>query len=376
MAWNQQIPSRRLLVVMPSPLGDTVMATPTLRALRQLYTQTHITALVMGSVRPAIDGCPWVDRFVTVRPRCKGPAGRRSGSNRRGGPVVLARRLAAARFDTAVLLPNSFRAALLARMAGIARRVGYDRDGRGFLLTDRLLPRRDRGRFVPVPTRDYYLGITRYLGAVDPDPTLQLFTRPEHDAQADRILLNEGVGPNDPRPLVLISPGASYGDAKVWYPERFAAVADRCVRELGAVVAVTGAPGERAILDRVLASAGVSILDLPTLGVDLAILKSVVRRSSLVITNDTGPRHMAAAFDVPVITIFGPTDPAWTRIDFDDERQVSVDVFCRPCQKKRCPLDHRCMTQIHAGMVFEKAADLLMSTRSREADTAVPDHVQ
>ncbi len=344
---------QRLLIVMPSPLGDTVMATPTLRALRTLYAKAHITILIRSSVRPVIDGCPWVDRVVTVRPRRRGMP-----DSRRIRPVTMGRRLATGRFDMAVLLPNSFRAALLIRMAGIPRRVGYDRDGRGFLLTDRLLPRRDRGGFVPVPTREYYLGIARYLGAIDPEPTLELFTRPDQDAQADRVLAQAGLGPSDPRRLVLMTPGANYGDAKRWYPEQFAEVAQRCVRQLGAVVAITGAPSERPVLDRVLAAAKVPILDLPRLGIDLTLLKSVVRRSRLVITNDTGPRHLAAAFNIPVVTVFGPTDPAWTHIDFALERQVRVDVFCGPCQKKKCPLDHRCMTQIHPGMVFEKAVEL------------------
>ena len=172
---NQHAPAQRLLVVMPTWIGDTVMATPTLRALRHLYPQAHITALVRTMVKPILDACPWIDRMVTARSRKNASPERKL--NRR---FTLARRLATGRFDTAVLLPNSFRSALLVRTAGISRRVGYDRDGRGFLLTDRLLPRRVRGRYIPVPTRDYYLGIARYLGASEPDPTMELFARPEH----------------------------------------------------------------------------------------------------------------------------------------------------------------------------------------------------
>jgi len=363
MKSNPQIFVDRLLVVMPSWLGDTVMATPALRALRSLYPEAHITALIRVAIRPIMEGCPWIDRIVTVRPRRH-----RSTDGRRVGHVALARRLAAGRFDTAVLLPNSFRSALLARMAGIPRRIGYDRDGRGFLLTDRLLPRRGKDGFVPVSTRDYYLGIARYMGSNNPDPTMALFTRPEQDAQANQILDQAGFTPDDRRPLVLISPGANYGDAKIWDSRRFAQVADRCVSELGAVVAISGAPHERPILDRVLAAVNEPVVDLSRLGVNLSLLKSVVRRSSLVITNDTGPRHVAAAFNVPVVTVFGPTDPAWTTIDFPAERQVRVDVFCGPCQKKKCPLRNTddelcCMTGVSAAMVFEQASDLLQAER-------------
>ena len=184
-----------------------------------------------------------------------------------------------------------------------------------------------------------------------------------------KILALAGYDLDDSRPLVVISPGANYGDAKIWQPDRFAAVADRCADELDAVVAIAGAPHEREILDRVVAAAKTPMLDLSKLGVDLALFKSVVRRSRLVVTNDTGPRHVAAALGVPVVTIFGPTDPAWTDIGFQSERQVRVDVFCGPCQKKTCPLDHRCMTRVTPEMVFNQAAHLINAAASQRVGT-------
>lgn len=343
---------------MPSWIGDAVMAMPTLRALRNLWPEAHISVLARAQIRPVIDASPWFDRVVTVRhPR------KVMSDGRRVGPFPLVARLASGKFDTAILLPNSFRTALLVRMAGVPRRVGYDRDGRGFLLTDRLLPMRAKGKFVPVPTRDYYLGLARYVGAVAPDPIMQLFTRPQHDARADEMLRAVGFDLDRGR-LVLLNPGANYGEAKMWSPDRFAAVADYCSREFGVTVAVTGAPKERAILDQVLSAARTPILDLPKLGVDLTLLKSVIRRAALMITNDTGPRHMAAAMGVPVVTVFGPTDPAWTEIEFALERKAMVKVFCAPCQKKICPLkntpdDHRCMKEVTPEMVFDQAASLL-----------------
>ncbi len=351
---------RRLLVVMPTWLGDCVMAMPTLRALRGLYPDAQITALVGSAVRPIMDANPWINRTVTVRGKRKGRA-----DGRRGGPIRLAARLAAGKFDTAVILPNSFRSALVTRMAKIPRRVGYDRDGRGVLLTDRLLARRTLQGFVPVPTRDYYLGLARYLGSVDPDPGMQLFTRPEHDVRADDLLRQGGFDPDAGRKLVLLNPGANYGDAKMWEPERFAQVADRCAKELDAFVAVNGSPKERAILDRVIAAANTPIFDLSAAGMSLSLLKSVVKRASVMVTNDTGPRHIAAALGVPVVTIFGPTDPAWTEIGFEGERQVMVKVFCGPCQKKKCPLDHRCMTRIDADMVTTQVVDLVQGVGAR-----------
>ena len=347
MSSDQQHQSpARLLVVMPSWVGDIVMATPTLRALRQLYPSTDIVALAPEAVRPVIEACPWLDQILAVRPD-------------RSGVFATASRLRAERFDMAVLLPNSFRWALVAKLAGIGRIAGYSRDGRGLLLTERLTPRREGRRFVPVPALDYYLQLTVHLGSVEPAKRMELFTRPEDDVKVDRLLGDVGSG----RKLVLLAPGANYGPSKMWPADRFAALADRCVRELGAKVVVSGAPGERPILDQVIDSASEPVIDLAAAGIDLALLKSVVKRSSLVVTNDTGPRHVAAAFGIPLVTIFGPTDPAWTEIGFELERQVKLDVPCAPCQKKRCPTDLCCMIGISADMVFEKAAELLAAER-------------
>ena len=342
------------------------MATATLRALSRLEPKPHITCLIRRPLHALIDSCPWVDRVVTLRPG-RGAGRRGAGPNRRSSMFPLASRLRAGRFDTAVLLTNSFRSALLVCMARIPRRVGYDRDGRGFLLTDRLLPRREAGRYVPVPTRDYYLATASYLGATSTDPAMCLFTSREEDVNANLLL--ERAGLRTTQPLVVMTPGANFGDAKLWGPDRFAAVADLCVRRHGAAVAVAGAPRERPILDAVVAAAHEPVIDLLSLGVDLAQLKSVIRRSHVVVTNDTGPRHIAAAFGVPVVSIFGPTDPAWTEIDFEHERKVMVSVFCGPCQKKRCPLDHRCMTQIGPEMVFEKVDELLRVVREEKVSS-------
>ncbi len=340
----------RLLVVLPSWVGDVVMAAPTLRALRALYPEARITCLAKKAVRPVIDAAPWYDRLITDRS---------SAGGRRRGLLSLATRLRSERFDMAVLLPNSFRTALLARLAGIPRRIGYARDGRGWLLTDRLVPLREDGRFKPVSAVDYYLEIVRDLGADDPDPTLELHTHQRDDAAADAMLRSGGIDRS--KPLVLLNPGASYGDAKMWYPDRFAAVADRLADSHDARILLNGSPKERAILDAVKGAARTPMLDLPQAGGSLRLLKSVVKRCSLMITNDTGPRHFAVAFGVPVVTIFGPTDPRWSESDFALEHKVMVDVFCGPCQKKQCPLDHRCMTRIGPDMVYDRAAELLAS---------------
>ena len=355
--------SESLLVVMPTWVGDCVMAIPALRAFRLLYPDAHIAVLIKEGSLSIVEDCPYVDQIIPIRKRPK------SHDEPKGsGPVKLASYLAKQNFDTAVLLPNSFRTALLARMALIPRRIGYERDGRGFLLTDRLMVRRENGKFIPVSTLDYYLGLPRYLGSQRPSHAMELFTNQADDAKALEMLKQGGWTPDCGKPLVMLNPGARYGEAKMWFPDRFAAVAKQCVEELGAVVAVTGAPRERKILDEVINSSDVPMIDLQKMGMDLKLLKSVIKQASLMVSNDTGPRHMAAAFGVPVVTVFGPTDPKWTEIDFEHERIVRVDVFCGPCQKRTCPLDHRCMTQVTPDMVFEQIKTLLpLQSYSNEA---------
>jgi len=351
---------KRVLIVMPNWLGDTVMATATLRALSQIFPQAHRTALLRRHLRPILRDCPWVDRMVSITR--SGTSGRRSSS-----PARLARRLARGRFDLAVLLPNSFRSALIVRLAGIPRRIGYNRDGRGIFLTDRLTPLRNNDGFVPVCTRDYYLDIARRLGDGEFDDGLELFTQLHDDEQAEGILREAGwQGPAD-QPLIVITPGANFGEAKMWSARRFAKLADRCVAELGAFVAVSGAPGEKPILDEIIQSAEHPVADLPRLGIDLQLLKSVIKQASVVVTNDTGPRHIAIAMARPVVTIFGPTDPAWTEMNYADERQVLVNVDCAPCQQKICPLagtaeELQCMRLIEPEMVFEQVNQLLRSS--------------
>lgn len=344
---NDQSTSRdpqRVVVVMPTWVGDTAMATPTLRALRKRYADAHIAALARPMVAPLLEPCPWIDELTVYDPRAE-------------GVTATATKLREKQYDLAVVLPNSFRSALMPWLAGVPHRIGYARGGRGLLLTDRLRAKRDAKGFVPTPTLDYYLQIAERLGSHVSNRAMELFTTPEDDAAADQLLGDAK------QPLVLLNVGANYGDAKMWLPERFAAVGDRCVRELGATVAVSGAPKERPIVDAVLNAAQEKVIDLSAKGMDLSALKAVVKRADLMVTNDTGPRHIAAAFGVGIVTIFGPTDPIWAALSDVREKQVNADVFCSPCQLKKCPLDHRCMTRVSVDDVFAQVSELLEAAR-------------
>ena len=334
------IEPERLLVVQPSWVGDAVMATPTLRALRTRFPDAEISYLMKRHLKPLYRGLPYADRLLT---------------HRKTRVPKLAARLKKGDFDAAVLLPGSFRTALLAKTAGIRRIVGYNRDGRGFLLTDKLLPQKQDGRFLPVPMVKTYLGIAHYLGAGRTTTDMDLVVTADDRAEGSRVLAAARL---EPGRFVVLNPGANFGSSKCWAPANFAAVAD-ALADRGYGVAVSGSPKERPIADAIFANAKSRPADLIAAGVDLGSLKHVLAEAALLVTGDTGPRHMAAALDTPVVTRFGPTDPRWTTIDFPKERQVSVPVFCGPCQKKTCPLDHRCMTRITPDMVLSEADALL-----------------
>lgn len=348
----------RMLIVLPNWVGDLVLATPALRALRTRFAGTHITGLIKTNLAEVLGGGDWLDDLVYW------PSG---GSRplRRQGFLGLAGELRDRRFDLALLLTNSFRSALLVRLAGIRRRAGYDREGRGLLLTDKLLPHKFDGKYVPLSMIRYYNAIARYLGCRECMERPELFTTSEQEQVAAAAIEAAGVGKG--QPLVVINPGASYGPAKCWLPERFAEVADRLVQDCGAAVLIACAPAEVDVAKQVAGRMGerATVLDNPVMR--LGPLKALIRRASLVITNDTGPRHFANAFGTPVVTIFGPTEPEWTRTDATLEHTIMVPVDCGPCMKRICPLDRRCMTRISSEKVLEVARSLLAQRASEVA---------
>lgn len=349
-----------MLIVLPNWVGDLVLATCALRGIRDRFPTTHIAVLVKPALRELLSGNTWADEVVLW------PGGKTRPS-RRQGFLGLAQELKRMDFDTAVLLTNSFRSALLTRLAGIGRRVGYDREGRGMLLTDRLLADRRNGRYVPVSMVHYYNAIARYLGARDVPTIPELATTPDDEAAADGVRQRFGVRPG--RPVVVVNPGASFGSAKCWLPGRFGEVADGLIEQFEAAVFVTCGPQERDIAQAVRDSMRheAIVLDQPVLG--LGALKALVRGADLMITNDTGPRHFAVAFGVPAVTLFGSTDPAWTATSYERETRLMVKVNCGPCMKRVCPLDHRCMRRITSSMVLD-AASAMLGGRRAGRDTA------
>jgi heptosyltransferase-2 len=273
-------------------------------------------------------------------------------------------------FDLAVLMTNSFRSALLAMMIKAKRRVGYDRDGRGLLLTDRLVAHRVKGKFVPMSMARYYGALADYLGGKPDYGKIELFTEPADEEAIDHLFDLHGV--RGDRPIVVVNSGAAFGSAKCWPPERFGQVADALVARFGARVIVPCGPKELEIVQAIRheMTQPAVFLDDPIL--PLRHLKALIRRADLLVTNDTGPRHFAIAFGRPVATIFGPTDPAWSETNYPLERKLVVPVDCGPCMKRRCATDHRCMTRITVQDVVGACAELLVEPVGSPSGTEEP----
>jgi heptosyltransferase-2 len=340
-----------ILVFCPNLVGDTVMATPSFRALRSGFPEARLVAVVRPKVAPTLDGAPWFDERVGFDPKSERP-------EERAGAVL--RRLRRERAEVAVLFPNSFRSALMAWRSGAKRRVGYARGGRGFLLTDRLTPLRDgRGGYRPSPIVDYYREIPRLIGCEGDGPRLELFTTPEDEAGADAAWARLGLPRS--RPVVCLNTGGAFGPAKSWPEGHFATLARRLVDESDVAVLVVCGPGERDAARSIVAQAArpgvVSLADEP-LGIGLT--KACLRRSSLLVTTDSGPRHFATAFDVPTLTLFGPTRIAWTLTYHPRALHLHHPVPCGPCQKPTCPeRHHRCLRDLNPDRVYEAASRLL-----------------
>ncbi|MEM7227310.1 MAG: glycosyltransferase family 9 protein [Planctomycetota bacterium] len=314
-------------VIAPSWIGDLVMATPVFRALRASRPDTRLVAVLRGGQSDILAGAPWFDEIIE---------GRSKGLL---GPWRTGRAIKAIHAQSVLLLPNSFRSALGAKLSGASIRVGYDRDRRGGLLTHAIAaPESD----APTSAVPYYIELAQQAMGLDSiDPTLELHTTMQQEADADHLL--ECM---QHAPFILINPGANRAD-KRWPAERFAELIDVLHERLGSRdfrFAVTGAPSERSILDAIVSAASTPVENLAEHKTTLGTVKAVIRRASLLITNDTGPRHLAAAFGVPTVVLYGPTDARWTTLEHVREHTLRAEPFLpeelvADRQPKACAID-------------------------------------
>lgn len=349
----------RLAVFLPNWIGDAVMATPALRALRKHFgPQARIVGVGRPYMADVLAGTPWLDELLPYDPR---------GKDRSRGSWPLVRRLRAERIDLAVLLPNSFRTALLAHLGGAKQRVGYVRYLRGPLLTTKLLPPRAGRKHVPCPMVDYYLALACAVGCPEESPRLELATSAADEAAADRAWRRLGLG--SPERAIAMNSSGAFGAAKLWPVEHFAALAARLAKEADYDVLVVCGPSERPAAERIVQLAAhprvVSLAEEP---LGLGLTKACIRRSRLLVTTDSGPRHFAVAFGVPVVGLYGPTPPLWGENATAQAVHLQVDLDCLGCHRRTCPLGHhRCMRDLSMEQVYRAVREQLARPLRRVA---------
>lgn len=355
---------KRILVRGPNWLGDAVMCEPTLRGLRSLFPEAQIALLVKPYVAEVFVGHPAVTRVLTYDSK-----GRHAGLT---GKWALAGQLRQQGFDLAVLFQNAFEAALLSFLAGVPRRCGYAIDGRGLLLSDPIaLPDR---RSPPHLVR-YYWDILKPLGLTGDPAAPRLVVFPEEEQAMEERFVKGGLPASDL--VVGINPGSTGGRAKRWLPERFAEAADRLCRTIresrGQQVSVVIVGGkEEEPLGREIA-ARLSSRSLVLSGATtIRELMAALKRCEVLLTNDSGPMHVANALQVPVVSIFGSTDWRKTAPFGNPDGLVRQPVDCAPCMLLECPIDHRCMTRVTVDQVYEAATKQLQVIKSESLKSENP----
>jgi len=335
-------------------IGDVVMTFPAMAAVRATLPKARITVLVKPWVADLVRMHPAVDDvLVYERP------GRHDGLR---GLFALARELRQRRFDAAILLQNAIEAAVIARLAGIPVRAGYSTDARGPLLTH---PVKLNPSMKTVHQSLYYLGMLEALGFEPSGTSVSIVPTEEQQRAAGRHLAEWGIAGR--RPLVGMAPGAAYGPAKRWFPERFAAVADRLAERFACPVLLFGSAGDRASTEAVQAAAKTALVDIAgrtSLGDAIALIACC----DLFITNDSGLMHVAGALGVPTVAVFGSTDPKTTYPLGERTVLVRRPVDCSPCLRQECPTDFRCMDLVTVDEVLEHSTRLLEEAGHRRGN--------
>lgn len=350
--------SEKIAVIMPSWVGDAVMATPTLRAItRSLKFGDELIGVMQPGISEVLRGSDYFAQQLLyskrkVRDRLK-----------------LAVKLRAVRPTTVVLLTNSWWTAMVARFSGAKRTLGYARDGRGWLLSDALPAlKREDGKFAPVPAIDYYLQLAERLGCNIRDRRMELTVEGQDRDMADDLYARIKFDMH--RPTVVLNSSGIWGAAKVWPADHVEQLARRIVDNHPWQVLLHCGPSEKEAADAV--ASRINHPRVQSMGraksLPLGLTKSVMERASVVVSTDSGPRHIAIALDRPVVGLFGPTDPAWTRTYNVPEAEVGLQLACRGCWKKSCPLVHnRCMKDLGVETVYGGVVSAYLNHRQQRA---------
>jgi len=348
-----------LAIFLPNWVGDLVMATPTLRAVRRHFGPS---ARMVGILRPQLaellSGSPWLDELFPFDPK---------SNQRKNGRLALIGRMRRQRFDLALLLTNSLHTAALAWLGGARQRVGYARDGRSLFLTRPVQAARVGRQFLPLPMAESYLVLARAIGCPEESPQLELNVTETESKQAERAWRDLGMRTDGQ--VVAINSSGAYGNAKLWPDEHCAALAGKIAEQLDHDVLVLCGPGEQDAARRIAARAGSPrVFSLAAQAVSLGLTKGCLARCRLMVSTDSGPRHIAAALGKPVVTLLGPTLPAWIENPSVRGPMLRTELECLGCGKRTCPLvHHRCMRDLTPERVLGEVAALVRSTTIKAA---------
>jgi heptosyltransferase-2 len=329
---------RRILVRVPNWVGDAVMSLPVLAGLKRLFPLAGITVLAAPRVAPLFATQPGVTEIIRY------PSGRGKWQ------VLWEQR---GRYDLALALPNSMESALGLWLVGVPSRVGYNTDARRLFLKEAVS---GHEALAGLHTVFYLLGLLKALGGVATFTPPTLCLEPEEEAMGAQLLSEAGLPGQGP--WVGLSPGAAYGPAKRWEPARFAALGRELVREFGARLVLLGADDERPVADEVKEQLQAPVVDLvgrTSLRQALGILSQL----KLLVTNDSGLMHAAAALSVPLVALFGSTDPVATGPFTSRATVIRHPLPCSPCFQRTCETGYPCLTAISVHEVAAAARSRL-----------------
>ena len=326
-------------------IGDAVMTLPAVHAIRNTFPEARIAILAKPWVAEIFNLCPDVDEVIVFQ-----SPGIHSGI---AGKLRLAKELKARKFDVAILLQNAIEAAIITWLAAIPVRAGYNSDGRGLLLTHSVQRTEAVRRVHQI---QYYLEMVKSLGCLSAEADVHLHPGNEYDNLSEKILSEHGIGREGL--IVGLAPGAAYGPAKRWLPERFAAVSDRLIEDISAQVILFGSNEDRKSVDLVQQNANHRFINLAG-KTNLKEAIAAISRCSLFISNDSGLMHIAGALNIPTVAIFGSTNPVTTSPVGDRSVVIYKGASCSPCLKDTCPTDFKCMEMISVEEVCETARGLL-----------------
>ena len=325
--------TQTILVSCPNWVGDVVMATPALDCIRQNLPEARIIGLIRRYAKGVIEDGPWFDDIIEINDKTT------------GGIIDLVLQLRRLKPDLALILPNSFRSVLIARLAGVRRIYGYRRNGRAPLMTGGPEPLRNNNRITPRPMVEYYMEICRWLNLDTPAQLKpHLFCSDTTMEQGTGLIKSYGISSEDM--VIGMNPGARFGSSKCWPPENFARLAEMISRQWDCKIMLFIGPGEQDLGHQIVKLSRAKIINTGPDLVNLELLKPLIQRCRLLVTNDTGPRHYGVAFDIPLVVIMGPTDPRYTNANLEKTIVLRRDLVCSPCHHKVCALHHGCMAEI------------------------------